>query len=153
MPRPGTMAWESSGWATPPSPDHRQVEVTRYGANSLSLKRIGASDEVGLSVGAAHRALDTVIANIEVLLSLDRIHADLSAYNLLCWEGEVTLIGFPQVVAASRHPAAFDLLRRDVERACDYFSRYISGVNAPAIISRLAAGSTTGGMGGRGHPR
>ncbi|MCB8985989.1 MAG: serine protein kinase RIO, partial [Ardenticatenaceae bacterium] len=52
------------------------------------------------------------------------IHGDLSAYNILYWDGDIWLIDFPQVVDARANPHAPELLRRDVTRVCEYFARY-----------------------------
>ena len=69
-----------------------------------------------------------LLRNVELMLEHDRIHGDLSAYNVLYWEGDVTIIDFPQVIDAYRNREAFSFLRRDVERLCEYFARY--GVRA-----------------------
>ena len=52
------------------------------------------------------------------------VHGDLSAYNILYWEGQITIIDFPQLVEARNNPHAFMLLERDVRRVCDYFASY-----------------------------
>jgi RIO kinase 1 len=65
---------------------------------------------------------DRLIRNIDLLLSKQRIHGDLSAYNVLYWEGDVTLIDFPQVVPPEGNPAAWTIFQRDVTRICQYFA-------------------------------
>jgi RIO kinase 1 len=67
---------------------------------------------------------DGLMKNIELMLSHQRVHADLSAYNILYWEGKLTIIDFPQVIDPISNPLGFELLRRDIERICQYFSRY-----------------------------
>jgi RIO kinase 1 len=57
-----------------------------------------------------------------VLLSKERIHGDLSAYNILYWNGDITLIDFPQVVSPEANPAAWTIFLRDVTRVCQYFT-------------------------------
>ena len=98
-----------------------------------------ALNEISLSVTAAHRAFDEIVRNIELLLKFDRVHADLSAHNVLYWQDRAVLIDFPQVVDARQHPAAFELLARDLDHICKYFARYISGLNPASIITRLTA--------------
>ncbi len=98
-----------------------------------------ALNEVTLSMTAAHRVFDRIVRNIELLLSHDRIHGDLSPYNVLYWEGKEVLIDLPQVVDASRHPEAFDLLARDVHNICKHFRRYIPDIDPTAILSRLVS--------------
>ena len=65
---------------------------------------------------------ERVIHNIDLLLSHQRIHGDLSAYNILYWDGEIALIDFPQVVQPESNPAAWTIFLRDVTRVCQYFS-------------------------------
>ncbi len=67
---------------------------------------------------------DCVIRNIELALIHGRIHSDLSAYNVLYWQGTVTLIDFAQAVDPYHNSDVFSLLARDVERTCQYFARY-----------------------------
>jgi serine/threonine-protein kinase RIO1 len=56
------------------------------------------------------------------MLKHERIHGDLSAYNILYWDGDITLIDFPQVVLPESNPASWNIFRRDVTRICQYFS-------------------------------
>ena len=74
-----------------------------------------------LEPAEAKRLFDRSLSNIELMLAQDRIHGDLSAYNILYWEGDITLIDFPQVVPPEGNPAAWTIFRRDVTRVCQYF--------------------------------
>lgn len=65
---------------------------------------------------------ERVIHNIDILLSNHRVHGDLSAYNILYWDGDITLIDFPQVVPPESNPAAWTIFLRDVTRICQYFA-------------------------------
>ncbi len=65
---------------------------------------------------------ERVIRDVELLLANQRIHGDLSAYNILYWEGDITLIDFPQVVPPESNPAAWTIFLRDVTRVCQYFA-------------------------------
>jgi RIO kinase 1 len=77
---------------------------------------------------------DKLIGNIDLMLSLNLVHGDLSAHNVLYWEGEGKIIDFPQAVDPDVNPSAFTLLERDVARICQYFARY--GVTSdPARIA------------------
>jgi RIO kinase 1 len=64
-----------------------------------------------------------VVRNIELMLAHHLIHGDLSAYNILYWDGKITLIDFPQVTNSDTNPKAYAILRRDVTRVCEYFGR------------------------------
>jgi RIO kinase 1 len=79
--------------------------------------------EVGLDPEEGAALYDEVMRNIRLMLSLGLIHGDLSAYNILYWEGRVTLIDFPQVTSCATNTRAEFILARDITRVCDYFSR------------------------------
>jgi RIO kinase 1 len=47
-----------------------------------------------------------VLRKVEVLLKHHLLHGDLSAYDILYWEGKVILIDFPQPVDVRSNPDA-----------------------------------------------
>ena len=61
--------------------------------------------------------------NIEIMLAHGSIHGDLSAYNILYWDGEITLIDFPQAINPSENRSAYRIFERDIVRVCEYFAR------------------------------
>ncbi|MBZ0276383.1 MAG: hypothetical protein K8I60_09570 [Anaerolineae bacterium] len=65
-----------------------------------------------------------VLRNIELMLRHGLIHGDLSAYNILYWDGEITLIDFPQVTGSHSNSHAYMILKRDIERICQYFTAH-----------------------------
>jgi RIO kinase 1 len=71
------------------------------------------------------------------MLACHRVHGDLSAYNLLYWEGEYKIIDFPQAVDPRRNSKAVDLFTRDIERVSQYFSRFGVRCDAPALANDL----------------
>lgn len=79
--------------------------------------------EVGLDPGEAQSLFDAAVRNIVLLLQNNVVHGDLSAYNILYWNGALTLIDFPQVVDPATNPHARTIFERDVIRVCDYFAR------------------------------
>ena len=79
---------------------------------------------VDLDLEQARPLFNRLMGNVELMLSHERIHGDLSAYNVLYWEGRVTIIDFPQVVNALANPNAPAIFTRDVERLCRYFAPY-----------------------------
>lgn len=84
-------------------------------------------DEAGL-------LFQEVLRNVDLMLQHDLIHGDLSAYNILYWEGGITLIDFPQVVSLQTNDKAHSILQRDIQRTCEYFAQ--QGVQCdPAAIS------------------
>jgi RIO kinase 1 len=79
--------------------------------------------------------LDQVLGAIQRMLFLNVVHGDLSPYNLLLWEGQVTVIDVPQAVDPRKNRHARSFLERDIERVCDWASSH--GVEESA--ARLAA--------------
>ena len=71
----------------------------------------------------ARSLFQRVVHNIEILLSKGYVHGDLSAYNILYWQGEITLIDFPQFIEPRKNQEALPIFVRDVTRICEYFSR------------------------------
>jgi RIO kinase 1 len=109
--------------------------------HAILMQFIGDGDEpapplnrVSLNREDAEALFDRVLRNIEIWLSLDYVHADLSAFNILYGDGAVTVIDFPQAVNARTNPNAYDLLLRDIDNVCRYFARY--GIHADP--SRIA---------------
>lgn len=94
-------------------------------------------NEVDLAPGEARRLFKLVLQNIELFLQHGLIHGDLSAYNILYWQGEITLIDFPQVTSSQGNRNAYAILQRDIARVCDYFVRYGAAGNAEVICRSL----------------
>ncbi|MBN2303523.1 MAG: hypothetical protein JXQ72_03550, partial [Anaerolineae bacterium] len=65
---------------------------------------------------------DTVIHTVRLLMERGWVHGDLSAYNILYWDGAITVIDFPQVTSIASNPSAYTILERDLTRICDYFA-------------------------------
>jgi serine/threonine-protein kinase RIO1 len=57
------------------------------------------------------------------MLTQELVHGDLSAYNILYWQGKITLIDFPQVINPYANRSAYSIFARDVQRVCEYFTR------------------------------
>ncbi len=66
---------------------------------------------------------------IEHMLFRDVVHGDLSSYNVLVWEEEITLIDFPQAVDPKKNRHAQAFLERDVRRLGEFFEHH--GVSKP----------------------
>lgn len=89
--------------------------------------------EIRLEEDEVKPLFEDVLHNVELMLQREIIHGDLSAYNILYWEGEITLIDFPQVVNLYSNPHAYSILERDIRRVSEYFMR--QGLTCdPAVI-------------------
>jgi RIO kinase 1 len=93
--------------------------------------------EVTLGREEATPLFERVMRNIELWLMCDRVHGDLSAYNMLYWDGAITIIDFAQAVDPRYSPAVGDLLARDIARVCQYFARCGVEADAAALASDL----------------
>jgi len=93
--------------------------------------------EIALDPAEAEPLFQETLRNIEIMLGQGFVHGDLSAYNILYWEGEITLIDFPQVTDALENRNARKILSRDVRRVCEYFSQYDVACDANAITEKL----------------
>jgi RIO kinase 1 len=98
-----------------------------------------ALNTITLSQVEARFLFDLLIENIHLMLSHNLIHADFSAYNVLYWNGEVSIIDFPQVVDPLLNPNGYALLERDVLRICQYFKRYKIAADYKKITKELWA--------------
>lgn len=109
--------------------------------DAMLMEYIGDEEEVAsqlnqvtLTQAEATPLFERVLSNIELLLTMNRVHGDLSAHNILYWLGSVVLIDFPQAVDPRFNSHAREFLTRDVENVCRYFNQF--GLNADA--SRIA---------------
>jgi RIO kinase 1 len=80
-----------------------------------------ALNEISLETDEARSLFERVLQNIKILLAHDRVHGDLSAYNILYWDGNISLIDFPQVISPQANRSAYAIFERDVTRVCEYF--------------------------------
>jgi RIO kinase 1 len=108
--------------------------VDSYG-NAIHMEYIGDEQEpapilhhVELDPLNAEPLFNELILNIELMLTCDRVHADLSAFNVLYWREKAIIIDFAQAVDARSGPEVFKLLSRDVENIAKYFAK--NGISA-----------------------
>jgi RIO kinase 1 len=115
-----------------------------HGNNVILMEYIGAEkspaptlNQVALERSEAREIFDRLVNDLSIMLTCHRVHADLSAYNILYWEGQYKIIDFPQAVDPRRNPDAPALFLRDVERLCQYFARYHITQDAQALTNEL----------------
>jgi RIO kinase 1 len=112
--------------------------------NAILMEYIGdrhrpapALSSISLDQHEASRHFAEVLRNIELMLAHRMIHGDLSAYNILYWQGNVTLIDFPQVTMSESNHNAYRIFERDVRRVCDYFAGQGVAADSDAITRGL----------------
>jgi RIO kinase 1 len=114
------------------------------GNNAILMGYIGGVDipapalsDIELEPIEALTLFRRVLRNIEIMLELGLVHADLSAYNILYWDGKITLIDFPQAISPHENRNAYRLFERDVIRVCEYFSRQGVRSNPPRLAAEM----------------
>ncbi len=120
-------------------------EPLACGENAILMEFIGDRSgaaptlhEIRLTPTEGRELLDRLIENVRILLAdCYRVHGDLSAYNVLYWDGEIRLIDFPQAIDAINHPLAYELFERDIDRLCRYFTRQGVACDAAGIAHEL----------------
>lgn len=119
-------------------------EAYEMAHNAILMSYVGDLDgcaptlsEISLERTEARGLFERVLYNIDLLLSKERIHGDLSAYNILYWDGAITLIDFPQVVSPKVNRNAYSIFERDVTRVCEYFAKQGVHANPRKIASDL----------------
>lgn len=136
-----TLRALSAGGAPVPRPIERTgdaILMTFIGDDDFAAPQLRSCDIDDAEDAAA--LVDQVLRAIERMLFLDVVHGDLSPYNVLIWNGLVTVIDLPQAVDPRKNRHARDFLERDVERICAWASNH--GVRrSPA---RIAADLWTG---------
>ena len=98
--------------------------------NALLMDYVGDEQVPAPTLTSVHLSRDEarclykrILHNIKIMLSCDRVHGDLSAYNILYWAGEITLIDFPQAIAPGQNRSAYRIFERDLLRVSEYFAR------------------------------
>jgi len=102
----------------PLSSDHNAILMEYVGDEFVGAPEL---HRIRLNSSENKHLFGQIIHNIELMLGNNRVHGDLSAYNILYWDGEITLIDFPQAINADNNPNAFPIFQRDVQRICEYF--------------------------------
>jgi RIO kinase 1 len=114
--------------------------------NGLMMAFIGDESQAApklsqarLSADELPSAWEQLLASLRALTSEGLVHADLSAYNLLWWEGRLVVIDLPQAVEFVTNSDAYELLHRDVANVGDWFTRHGLPVDVEAVYAELVA--------------
>ena len=115
-------------------------------ANAILMEYIGDEEsaapaliDVGLTASEARPLFQRVLHNLEEMLRLGVIHGDLSAYNILYLDGDITLIDFPQAINPRQNRNAYAVFERDVTRVSEYFMRYGVKTDPKRLTTKLWA--------------
>lgn len=113
---------------------HNAILMGYVGDEALSAP---ALNEITLDREEAEQVFNRVLFNLNLMLKHGRVHGDLSAYNILYWEGDIVLIDFPQVVLPDQNRNAYVIFERDVTRLCEYFIEQGLNLNPHRLATDL----------------
>ena len=88
-----------------------------------------------LSGADLRSAFDQLLVGLRGITAAGYAHGDLSAYNLLWWDGRLVFIDFPQAVDLAANPAGLDFLHRDVTNVCDWVASRGLDVDAEEVFA------------------
>lgn len=108
--------------------------------NAILMEYIGDGSQAApmlahasLGEGEGRRVFHDLLRNLEILLSCDLVHGDLSAFNVLYWRGRAVVIDVPQAVDLRSGKDHLPLLLRDVRNLCAYFAKQGVVVDADSL--------------------
>lgn len=124
-----------------------------YADDVFVLEYIGALDGAAPQLAQARlgpadlrSAWDQLLEALLDMTAEGIVHADLSAYNLLWWEGRLVVIDLPQALDLAANPQGLDFLHRDVLNVCGWFARWGVEHDPEELFAHLVS------RGGGPHP-
>lgn len=78
-----------------------------------------------------------LIADLRRMVAAGFVHGDLSAFNVLWWEGRTWLIDLPQSVEIATHLDSLELLFRDVRNVAAWFQHHHVPFDADEVYAEL----------------
>lgn len=95
--------------------------------------------DVDLDRPTAERVWRELLEEIAIFLASERVHGDLSAFNVLWWRERAVVIDLSQAVDVVTHPAARELLERDVRSLGRYFARHDVDTDLDRALAAVGA--------------
>lgn len=130
-----TRVWQAGG------PVPYPVE---FAGDGMLLEYIGDDEQAAPTLGQARlskaelaSAAEQLVEGLRCLMEVGIVHADLSAFNLLWWDGSLRFIDFPQAVDLAINPSGLELLHRDIENVTTWFERRGTRVDPDALFAEL----------------
>ena len=90
-----------------------------------------------LSADELAAAFHQLVENLRIFAGASIVHADLSPFNVLWWDGRISIIDLPQSTDLVLNPQGFELMHRDVVRMCDWFCRKGFTCDADSVFADL----------------
>jgi RIO kinase 1 len=115
-----------------------------YGDDVFDLEYVGDWERAAPQLRAARLtaveledAFEQLLAGLRSITAAGYAHGDLSAYNLLWWDGRVWFIDFPQAVDLAANLRGLDFLHRDVLNICEWFSARGIAVDGEEVFADM----------------
>lgn len=112
--------------------------------DGVLMEYVGDHDEAAprLAQARVDRAalpglFEQVRENLRIFARTGMVHADLSAYNVLLWQGRTWIIDLPQAVPYLENLDATDFLHRDVHNICAWFVRKGMNIDPEEVFAEL----------------
>ena len=130
-------AW-ASGAAVPYPVEHTAdgVLMEYIGDQTMAALKLA---QAKLSAGDLASAWAQLLDSLQALTAAGLVHADLSVYNLLWWQGRLVVIDLPQAVEFTTNTDAYELLHRDVANVGAWFTRQGVALDVEAVYAELLA--------------
>lgn len=122
-----------------PYPIHYADEVFHLeyvGDESMAAPQLAGARLVGDELASAW---EQTVEGLHAVAAAGYAHGDLSAYNLLWWEGRVWFIDFPQAVDLAQNPQGLEFLHRDVVNVTTWFRRRGLDIDAEEVFAEVLA--------------
>jgi RIO kinase 1 len=126
--------WTGHEWETLKTLHGAGADVPKplaHSAGAMLLEFIGDADgaapilkNASIEGSEAEGLLERLLDNVQLWLTWNVVHGDLSPYNVLYTDGAPVVIDFPQAVDPRFNTNAFRLLSRDVENLVRFFARF-----------------------------
>ncbi len=130
-----TRVWEAGGPVPYP---------IGFSGDGMLLEYVGDDSQAAPTLGSARltkaeltAAAEQLVEGLRVLMEVGIVHADLSAFNLLWWQGRLQFIDFPQAVDLAINPHGLDFLHRDVANVTSWFDRHGVTIDADRLYADL----------------
>jgi RIO kinase 1 len=115
-----------------------------FSGDGMLLEYIGDDSRSAPTLGQARMsrtetesAAEQLVDGLRSLMEVGIVHGDLSAFNLLWWDGRLQFIDFPQAVDLALNPHGLEFLHRDLENVTSWFQRRGVALDPAALFTDL----------------